>query len=152
PADLRAPLRRERHRSHDYPRRDDAHDACCDRCGCRPRSPRIARGPDGHAEKRIMTNAKLVAYSSLAIVAALYVGGAVSVPAGALRHEVQTLPLWFPIIAGLENRELAKWAALPCLIFWLTVMIFIWLFLLGWAQIVTGHFLPTEIAMTLVVG
>jgi hypothetical protein len=67
-----------------------------------------------------MTSAKVVAYASLAIVAALYVVGAVSVPPGSLRHEVQTLPLWLPIIAGLEKRELAKWTALPCLIFWLT--------------------------------
>ena len=99
-----------------------------------------------------MTSARAVAYSSLAIVVALYVVGAVSVPPGSLRHEVQTLPLWFPIIAGLEQRELAKWAALPCMIFWLTIMIFIWLFMLGWARIVTGHFPPVEIAMTLVVG
>src|SRR6266700_3872229 len=96
-----------------------------------------------------MSSAKMVAYSSLAVVAALYVVGAVSGPPGSLRHEVQTLPLWFPIIAGLEKNELAKWAALPCLIFWLTIMIFIWLFLLGWARIVTGHFFPTEIAMTI---
>ena len=41
---------------------------------------------------------------------------------------------------------------LPCLIFWLLIMIFIWLFLLGWAQIVTGHFPPIEIAMTIIVG
>jgi hypothetical protein len=95
---------------------------------------------------------RLIAYSLLAIVAALYVVGAVSVPPGSLRHEVQTLPLWFPIIAGLEQRELAKWAALPCMIFWLTIMIFIWLFLLGWAHLVTGHFPPIEIAMTVLVG
>ena len=31
-------------------------------------------------------------------------------------------------------------------------MIFIWLFLLGWARIITGHFSPTEVAMTVVVG
>jgi hypothetical protein len=31
-------------------------------------------------------------------------------------------------------------------------MTFIWLFLLGWAWIITGHFSPTEIAMTLVIG
>jgi hypothetical protein len=43
-------------------------------------------------------------------------------------------------------------AALPCFLFWLTIMVFIWLFLLGWARIVSGHFFPTEIAMTLVVG
>ena len=99
-----------------------------------------------------VTTAKLVAFSSLAILVALYVVGAVSVPPGSLRHEVQTLPLWFPIVAGFRRHELAKWAALPCLIVWLTIMCFIWLFLLGWARIVTGHFFPTEIAMTLVVG
>jgi hypothetical protein len=88
----------------------------------------------------------------VAALIALYVVGAVSVPPGSLRHEVQTLPLWFPIIAGFQNRQLAKWAAVPCLAVWLAVMIFIWLFLLGWARIITGRFSPTEIAMTIVVG
>jgi hypothetical protein len=99
-----------------------------------------------------MTRATIVAYAALAMVVALYVVGAVSVPPGSLRHEIQTLPLWFAIIAGLQNKDIAKWAALPCLIFWLAIMIAIWLFLLGWARIVTGHFPPIEIAMTLVVG
>jgi hypothetical protein len=31
-------------------------------------------------------------------------------------------------------------------------MTFIWLFLLGWARILSGHFSPTEIVMTLIVG
>lgn len=95
---------------------------------------------------------KIVGFCSLAVLVALYVVGAVSVPPGSLRHQVQTLPLWFPIVLGFQNKTLAKWTALPCLIFWLTVMIFIWLFLLGWAHIVRGHFFPTEIAMTLVIG
>jgi hypothetical protein len=64
-----------------------------------------------------MTSAKVIAYASLAILLALYVVGAVSVPPGSLRHEVQTLPLWFPIVAGFQRKPLAKWAALPCLIF-----------------------------------
>jgi hypothetical protein len=72
--------------------------------------------------------------------------------AALLRHEVQTLPLWLPIVLGFRGREFAKWSALPCLFFWLAVMIFIWLFLLGWAHIVTGHFSGTEIAMTLLIG
>jgi hypothetical protein len=97
-----------------------------------------------------MTSVKAIGYSSLVILVALYVVGAVSDPPGSLRREVQTLPLWFPIIAGLRKKELAKWAALPCLMFWLTIMIFIWLFLLRYARIVSGH--STEIAMTLVVG
>ena len=29
---------------------------------------------------------------------------------------------------------------------------FLWLFLLGWARIVTGHFSPIDIAMTIIVG
>ena len=91
-----------------------------------------------------------IAYCSLAVLIALYVVGAVS--HGSLRHEVQTLPLWFPIVLGFRRRELAKWAALPCFIFWLAVIIAIWLFILGWARIVTGHFSPVEIAMTVVVG
>lgn len=99
-----------------------------------------------------MASGKAVGFCSLAVLIALYVVGAVSIPPGSLRHEVQTLPLWFPIVAGFQNKQFAKWAALPCLIFWLTIMMFIWLFLLGWARIVTGHFFPTEVAMTLVVG
>src|SRR5262245_6628907 len=99
-----------------------------------------------------MRSARLISYSTLAILIALYVVGAVSVPPGSLRHEVQTLPLWFPIVAGFQSREIAKWAALPCLLVWLTLMTFIWLFLLGWARIISGHFVPTEIAMTIVVG
>jgi hypothetical protein len=93
---------------------------------------------------------KWIAYCSLAVLIALYVVGAVS--NGSLRHEVQTLPLWFPIVLGFRQRELAKWAALPCFIFWLAIMILIWLFLLGWARIVTGHYSPVEIAMTLIIG
>jgi hypothetical protein len=100
----------------------------------------------------VTTAARMVAFCSLAILIALYVVGAVSVPPGSLRHEVQTLPLWFPIVAGFQRRELAKWAALPCLLFWLTIVCFIWLFLLGWAKIVTGRFFPTEVVMTLVIG
>jgi hypothetical protein len=41
---------------------------------------------------------------------------------------------------------------LPGLIFWLGIMMFIWLFLLGCAHVLSGHFSPTEIAMTIIVG
>ncbi len=94
--------------------------------------------------------AKWIGYCSLTVLIALYVVGAVS--NGSLRHEVQTLPLWFPIAAGFNRRGSAKWAALPCFVFWLAIMILIWLFLLGWTRIITGHFSPIEIAMTVVIG
>ena len=61
-----------------------------------------------------MTRDKVVGFCSLAVLVALYVVGAVSVPPGSLRHEVQTLPLWVPIVAGFQSNKIAKWAALPC--------------------------------------
>ena len=100
----------------------------------------------------MVTPPKTVAACCLAVLIALYVVGAVSVPPGSLRHEIQTLPLWFPIVFGFQGRSIAKWMALPLLIFWLTIMTLIWLFQLGIANVVSGHFFPTEIAMTIAVG
>ena len=82
-----------------------------------------------------MTNPlKYIAACCLAVLLALYVVGAVS--HGSLRHEVQTLPLWFPIVLGFNRREAARWCALPCLLFWLACMTLIWLYLLGWARVI----------------
>jgi hypothetical protein len=92
----------------------------------------------------------LLAACSLAIMAALLVVGAVS--HGVIRHIVQTAPLWIAIVLGTRRSDLSKWAALPSFVFWLLLMIAIWLFLLGWARIVSGTFTITEIAMTIVVG
>jgi hypothetical protein len=96
------------------------------------------------------TPAKGISYSALAMVLALYIVGIVS--KGVVRHIVQTLPLWVPILLGLRRREIAKWASLPCFIVWLGLMTLIWLFLLGWAHVVSGHFTSIEIAMTLIVA
>jgi len=93
---------------------------------------------------------KVIGYSALAAVLALYVVGIVS--HGVIRHIVQTLPLWFPLLLGLRQREIAKWAAMPCFIIWLLLMGLIWLFLLGWANVISGHFTPIEVMLTLVVG
>jgi len=93
---------------------------------------------------------KAVAGCSLAILIALYIVGAVS--HGSLRHEVQTLPLWVPIVAGFSRREFARWCALPCFCFWLLVVVLIWLFLLGWSHVISGRFSPVEVAMTIVIG
>ena len=98
----------------------------------------------------MLSGSKWIALCCLAMLVALYVVGAVS--HGVLRHVVQTLPLWFPILFGFRGSELAKWSALPCLIFWLGIMALIWLFLMGWSHIASGQYSPVEIAMTLVVG
>ena len=97
-----------------------------------------------------MNAPKAIAYSAVTTLVALYIVGIVS--NGVLRHIVQTLPLWFPIALGLRQRELAKWASLPCFLIWLVLMTLIWLFLLGWAKVISGHFTPIEIVLSLVVG
>lgn len=86
----------------------------------------------------------------VAIIAALLVVGAVS--HGIIRHIVQTSPLWIAIVLAFRGSGFCKWSALPCFIFWLLLMAAIWLFLLGWARIVSGTFSPVEITMTLIVG
>jgi hypothetical protein len=92
----------------------------------------------------------MLAVCCLAIIVALLVVGMVS--HGVIRHIVQTAPLWITIVFGTRRSDLSKWAALPSFLFWLLLMIAIWLFLLGWARIVSGTFTVTEIAMTIVVG
>lgn len=93
----------------------------------------------------------MVAICSLLIIAALVVG--VGLASGlVLRHILQTLPLWPGIGFGARRSRLAGWIALPCFVFWLALMVVIWLFLLGIAQLVNGHFTPVEVGMTIVVG
>lgn len=93
---------------------------------------------------------RIVGVCCVLIITALLVVGAVS--HGVLRHIVQTSPVWIAICLAARHSAFTKWTALPCFLFWLLVMIAIWLFLLGWARIVSGTFSPTEIAMTLIVG
>ena len=93
---------------------------------------------------------RILTLCCIAMIAALLVVGAVS--HGVLRHIVQTSPLWIAILLGIRRSPWTKWAALPCFVLWLLLMTTIWLFLLGWARIISGTFSPTEIAMTLIVG
>ena len=95
-------------------------------------------------------NFRILVACCVSIIAVLLVVGAVS--HGVLRHIVQTSPLWIAIVLGIRRSSWIKWAALPCFVFWLILMILIWLFLLCWARIVSGTFSSTEIAMTLIVG
>ena len=97
-----------------------------------------------------MNRPRAIGYCALIMLVALYIVGTVS--NGVLRHIVETLPLWFPIVMGLRQREIAKYASLPCFIIWLVLMIFIWLFLLGWAKLISGHFTPMEVMLTLVIA
>ncbi|HEY1472200.1 MAG TPA: hypothetical protein VGF61_24390 [Candidatus Acidoferrum sp.] len=93
---------------------------------------------------------RLIPVCCVAVIAALYVVGFVS--RTELRHVVQTLPLWAGAILGYVGARVARWFALALFVFWLVLMSLIWLYLLGWANVIHGHFSPIEIAMTLIVG
>jgi hypothetical protein len=84
------------------------------------------------------------------IIGALYVVGVVS--GTVLRHVVQTAPLWVCVILGLKRVRPVRWLALPMLAFWLGIVVVIWLFLLGWTRVISGHFSAVEIAMTIMIG
>jgi hypothetical protein len=93
----------------------------------------------------------VIATGCLAIILALVVGvGLVSHTI--LRHMVQTVPLWAGVILGFRRSRRASWVALPLFLFWLILMVLIWCYLLGIAQLISGHFSPIEIAMTIIVG
>ena len=93
---------------------------------------------------------RILTVCCLAMIAALLIVGAVS--HGVIRHIVQTSPLWIIITLTVRHLSFTKWAALPCFLIWLLLMMSIWLYLLGWARIITGTFSSTEIAMILIVG
>jgi hypothetical protein len=91
-----------------------------------------------------------LALCCLTMIIALWIVGVAS--GEVLRHLIQTLPIWIGVILGFRNSQWTKFAALPFFIFWLGIMTLIWLFLLGWSRIVRGHYSPTEIAMTIIIG
>jgi len=94
--------------------------------------------------------ARTIAWCALILIAALIVVGIVS--NGVLRHIVQIAPAWIVVALGMGNANLAKWAGPPVFAVWLIIMALIWLYLLGIARVITGHFSPIEVGMTVIVG
>lgn len=97
-----------------------------------------------------MPHARTIALCAAALIVALLIVGYVA--NGIARHVVQTAPAWLVVIAGLRGAGATKWLALPVFAAWLAIMLFIWLYLLGIAHVLSGAFSPVEIAMTIVVG
>jgi hypothetical protein len=93
---------------------------------------------------------RLIAVSLVGVILALLAVGVVS---GTLvRHIIQILPATLALALVIRRVPWAFYAALPVFVFWLLIMVAIWLFLLGLARIITGHFSSAEVALTLVVG
>ena len=93
---------------------------------------------------------RAIAVCCLALIAALWIVGIeASQP---VRHLVQTSPIWIAVALALRGDSSGKWVALAFFVFWALVMASIWLFLLGWAQLVSGRFTHLEIVLTVCIG
>lgn len=70
-----------------------------------------------------------------------------------LRHAVQIgPPLVLIVVVAVWRPRSWPAAAMAIELFWLVIMLFIWLYLAGLARIVKGHFSPSEITLTVVIG
>jgi hypothetical protein len=69
-----------------------------------------------------------------------------------IRHVIQILPIVFALMAVKRQSKWGVYAALPIFIFWIFIMALIWLFLLGIARTVTGHFTVVETILTILIG
>ena len=69
-----------------------------------------------------------------------------------LRHLIQLLPAVVALVAAVRQAPWARFAALPVFAFWLLIMVGIWLFLLGLARIITGHYSPAEVLLTVLIA
>jgi hypothetical protein len=88
----------------------------------------------------------------VALVVGLLLVGVVS--GTPIRHVLQAAPA-VALLAVRSRSRVPAWtsfAALAVFVSWLAMMSLIWLYLLGLARIVTGHFTRIEIALTLVIG
>src|SRR6266851_4721687 len=69
-----------------------------------------------------------------------------------LRHSVQVIPVLVALLGVSLRTSWGRPAAVGAFSLWFLIMFLIWLFLLGLARIVTGHYTPAEIALTIVIA
>lgn len=83
------------------------------------------------------------------IVALLLVG----VESGTLvRHLVQVAPAMLALVVVRLHSPFGRAATLPIVSFWLTLMLTIWCYVLGYTRIIGGRFTTVEIALTVAVA
>jgi hypothetical protein len=93
----------------------------------------------------------VIASCCVAIIAALVLGVGLATNL-VLRHVVQTAPLWVGVILGFRRSPAVGWVALAPFLAWFVLMVLIWSYLLGISHLISGHFSPIEILMTIIVG
>lgn len=86
----------------------------------------------------------------LTVLVALLLVGLVS--GTIIRHAVQILPVIAATVVIVAQPSWGRFAAIPVFAFWFLIMLLIWLYLLGLANVITGQFAPAEIGLTIVIG
>ncbi len=70
-----------------------------------------------------------------------------------VRHIIQIIPMIIVALVPFRKKgDYQLTIALSMLSFWLLIMVLIWLFLLGIAKIVTGHYSVSEIILTIIMA
>jgi hypothetical protein len=69
-----------------------------------------------------------------------------------LRHLVQLAPAAVAVVLAARGDRRARFAAMPVFVLWFLIMLAIWLFLLGLAHVITGHFSYAETVLTVLIG
>ncbi|HSF25488.1 MAG TPA: hypothetical protein VLE20_14780 [Blastocatellia bacterium] len=93
---------------------------------------------------------RISATALLTVLVALLLVGLVS--GTLISHALQVLPILLASVVVVLRPDWSKFAVIPILAFWLFIMLLIWLYLLGIARVVTGHFTPAEVSLTVVIG
>jgi hypothetical protein len=95
-------------------------------------------------------SAKIVGICLVGVMLSLLVVGVVS--ATPVRHAIQVIPALIAFLAVVRRAGWAVHAARPLFLFWLFIVLAIWLYLLGIANVVSGRFTPAEVTLTVVIG
>src|SRR6266566_7266578 len=98
----------------------------------------------------MLRNVSAISLCLIGIILSLLVVAVVS--GTPLRHAIQLMPVVIALVAVAGRAAWGRYAALPLFIFWFVMMLFIWLYLLGIAQVLSGRFTLTEIICTVVIG
>jgi hypothetical protein len=93
---------------------------------------------------------RISATALLTVLVALLLVGLVS--GTLISHALQVLPILLASVVVVLRPDWSKFAVIPIFAFWLFIMLLIWLYLLGIARVVTGHFTPAEVSLTVVIG
>lgn len=93
---------------------------------------------------------RITAAALLTVLVGLLIVGLVS--GTPIRHAVQVLPVLVASLVVVRRPAWSRFAALSVLAFWLFIMLLIWLYLLGLANVITGQFTSAEVGLTVVIG